>query len=187
MIGVATIFVAVVLLLFLEQEAAAGDAAPATDDYYDYPPPPADDFSNAEVGDVISGGTAMPVTTLKISLLSEAIARAEGWTNPNPNALPRRAHNPGDLTRSFGQPTLGVENSAGVLNFADDDSGWSALKGQVTAMLTGGSHVYSPKMTIRQVAAKYTGGDHADSWAGVVAGALGISPDNTLEDFLAIP
>lgn len=181
------------LLLFFESQARASDAG-GTGGTIDFAPdgsqlfhaPPADDFSNPEIGDVILGGSGMPVTTDKIDLLAQAIATAEGWTNPNPNVVPRRAHNPGDLTRSFGQPTVGVANSEGVLKFADDNAGWSALKAEATAMLTGGSHVYAPSMTIRQVAAKYTGGDAADSWAQNAARVLGISPDQTLEDFLAI-
>lgn len=190
MMGVAAIFAAVVLLLFLEETAHADTSAPAgTDpglDFYEYPAPPPDTFSNPEIGDVISGGSGMAVTREKIDQLTQAIAKAEGWTNPNPNVVPRRAHNPGDLTRSFGQPTTGVANAEGVLIFADDNAGWSALKGQATGMLTGGSHVYSPAMTIREVARKYTGGDHADSWAQVAAAFLGVTPDQTLEDFLAI-
>jgi hypothetical protein len=191
-IYVAAIFAGVVLLLFLEAEQAHADSgAPAagdlgTDFYYQYPAPPADIFSNAEVGDVISGGSGMAVTAAKIDQLAQAIAKAEGWTNPNPNVVPRRAHNPGDLIRSFGQRTEGVANPEGVLIFADDNAGWSALKGEATGMLTGGSHVYSPAMTLLELARKYTGGDHADSWAANAASVLGISPDQTLEDFLAI-
>lgn len=191
MIPAAAVFAGVVLLLLFFSEKAGADTGTATapdqaSTYFEYPAPPPDDFSNAEVGDMISGGSGMPVTPEKVDLLAQAIATAEGWTNSNPNVVPRRAHNPGDLTKSFGEPTAGVANSEGVLIFADDNAGWSALKGQATGMLTGGSHVYSPLMTIRQIAAKYTGGDHSDSWAVNAARVLGISPDQTLKDFLAL-
>jgi hypothetical protein len=187
------LFVVGVVLLFLLEGSAQADSPAIADnsggvlDFNSgaYAPPP-DDFTNAEIGDVISGGSGMPVTPDKIDLLARAIATAEGWTNSNPNVIPRRAHNPGDLTRAFGQDTIGVANSAGVLEFSDDNAGWSALKAEVTAMLTGASHVYSPTMTLRQVAAKYTGGDAADSWAANAARVLGISPDQTLKDFLAL-
>jgi hypothetical protein len=181
----AAIFLLVVLLLFFfEEQASAADTA--SSGYYQFPPPPADDFSNSEVGDIFQGGANVAVTPEKIDLLAQAIATAEGWTNADPNVVPRRAHNPGDLTKSFGQPTTGIANSEGVLIFADDDAGWSALKAQCTAMLTGGSHVYTPLMTIRLVARKYTGGDNSDSWAENAARVLGISADQTLKDFLAL-
>ncbi len=175
------------LLLFFLEEPASADSSGAGNQFTDaelYPAPPPDDFANPEVGDAILGGSGMPVTTDKINLLAEAIATAEGWTNPNPNVVPRRAHNPGDLTRSFGQPTAGVANGEGVLIFADDDAGWSALKAQATAMLTGASRIYSPTMTVRQIAAKYTGNDNSDAWAANAASVLGISPDQTLAEFL---
>ena len=170
----------VFLLLWLEHRAAA----PAVEGTEYFPPPPADSFTNPEVGDVISGGSGLPVTPDKIDTLARAIAMAEGFFSSDPNVVPRRAHNPGDLTRDFVQPTLGVANAEGVLIFASDDAGWSALKAQVTAMLTGGSHVYSPNMTLAQVAQKYTGGDGSGSWARNAGAVLGISPDETLEDFL---
>ncbi len=177
------------LLLFFEgtasadQPAAAGDTSSGD---YQYPPPPDDSFTNAEVGDVIMGSSGVPVTPTKIEALAKAIATAEGFFSSNANVVPRRAHNPGDLTRSFGQATDGVANSEGVLIFADDAAGWSALKAEATAMLTGASHIYSPVMTLRAIAAKYTGNDNSDAWASNAARVLGISPDQTLKDFLAL-
>jgi hypothetical protein len=182
----------VALLLYLEKRAGGGTTAGAETpglgfgDVTYYPAPPADDFANPEVGDVISGGSGLPVTPEKIDLLARAIATAEGFFSNNANVIPRRAHNPGDLTRSFGQPTTGIANAEGVLDFSTDSAGWSALKGEVTGMLTGASHVYAPSMTLRQVAAKYTGGDADGSWATNAARVLGISPDQTLQDFLNV-
>lgn len=174
------------LLLFFESTASADQASADTSGDYQYPPPPDDSFTNAEVGDVIMGSSGSPVTPDKVSLLAKAIATAEGFFSSNPNVVPRRAHNPGDLTRSFGQATDGVANSEGVLEFTDDNAGWSALKAEATAMLTGASHIYSPVMTLRAIAAKYTGNDNSDAWASNAAEVLGISPDQTLKDFLAL-
>ncbi|HLZ12548.1 MAG TPA: hypothetical protein VKP58_08170 [Candidatus Acidoferrum sp.] len=163
-------------------DSQPGDANP--DVVQTFSPPPPDDFSNSEIGDVILGGSGVRVSQAKIDLLAQAIATAEGFFNPNPNVVPRRAHNPGNLTKSFGFSTFGTANSEGVLIFGSDDDGWSALKGQVTAMLTGASHVYSPSMTLSQVARLYTGGDNPGSWAANAASVLGITPDSTLVDFL---
>ena len=182
------------LLLFFESRAsadtpaAAGEATLTGDSLgdYQYPAPPDDNFSNSEIGDVIMGSSGVPVTPDKVDLLAKAIATAEGFFSSNPNVVPRRAHNPGDLTRSFGQATDGVANSEGVLDFTDDAGGWSALKAEATAMLTGASHVYSPLMTLRAIAAKYTGNDNSDAWAENAGLVLGISPDQTLKDFLAL-
>ncbi len=193
--GIGAIFAGLVLLaIYLEHrgpsgvsaETLGGDGDAATPDIPQefYPAPPADEFSNPEVADIISGGSGLPVTADKIELLAKAIATAEGYFSSNPNVIPRRAHNPGDLTRSFGQPTTGIANAEGVLDFSDDNAGWSALKGEATGMLTGGSHVYAPSMTLRQIAQKYTGGDASGSWAANAAAVLGISPDQTLNDFL---
>src|SRR5579862_9453923 len=149
-----------------------------------FPAPPPDDTSNPEVGEgAILGSTSYPVTDAKIVTLASAIATAEGFYNSNPNVIPRRAHNPGDLTKSFGQATVGVANSEGVLEFSDDNAGWTALKAEAQAMLNGSSRIYSPLMTIREVAAKYTGNDNSDSWATNAARVMGITPDQTLGDF----
>ena len=176
------------LLLFFESTASADQVTAGADTSgdYQYPAPPDDSFTNSELGDVIMGGSGSPVTPDKVSLLAQAIATAEGFFSSNPNVVPRRAHNPGDLTRSFGQATDGVANSEGVLIFTDDDAGWSALKAEATAMLTGASHIYSPVMTLRAIAAKYTGNDNSDAWAENAASVLGISADQTLKDFLAL-
>jgi len=192
---VITVAVGALLLLFFSQQPAEAEAAPAGEDFSGidaslapatqiFQPPPPDDFANAEIGDVILGGSGVQVTKEKVDQLAQAIATAEGFFNPDPNVIPRRAHNPGNLTKSFGFTTLGTANSEGVLIFSSDDDGWSALKGQATGMLTGGSHVYSPTMTLAQIARIYTGGDQSGFWATNAARVLGISPDQTLVDFL---
>lgn len=175
-------------ILFSSQTASAGDqAAPSpADDGSLYPAPPTDAAWNPEVGDTVSGATSFPVTDAKIVLLATAIATAEGFYNPNPNVIPRRGHNPGDLTSSFGLPNGGKLNVEGVLAFYSDDDGWTALKTQARMMLDGTSRIYSPTMTVRQMAAKYTGGDASGSWATNAAQVLGITVDQTLAEFLAL-
>ncbi len=110
----------------------------------------------------------------KVVLLARAIARAEGFWHPDPNVLPRRNHNPGDLTDSAGS----------IRYFATDESGWAALYDQVSRMLTGQSQVYSLDMTFLEVAYLYTGNDNAGAWAATVAGELGLSPGHTLREYV---
>lgn len=184
------------LLFFGAKPAAAAESVPLEpgdttetnppDSTFTFTPPPADSPSNPEVGDVISAGGNLPVTQAKIDLLAQAIATAEGFFNPNPAVVPRRAHNPGNLTKSFGFATFGTANSEGVLIFGSDDDGWSALKQQVSAMLSGTSRIYRTTMTLSEVAGTYTGGDNSGSWATNAAAVLGISPDETLADYLRV-
>jgi hypothetical protein len=175
-------------ILLSSRTASASEqvSAPPGDDGAFYPPPPIDGYWNPEVGDAVSGATGFPVTDSKVIALATAIATAEGFYNSNPNVIPRRGHNPGDLTVAFGEATAGVLNSEGVLQFSDDNAGWSALKKQARMMLDGSSRIYSPLMTLRQVAAKYTGGDADGSWAENASRSLGITPDQTLGDFLSL-
>jgi hypothetical protein len=176
------------IFFFFVPTAAAGDTTGTDTSGGDTSSQPPSDFvNNPEVGDVTSGDTSMLVTPDKVLKLATAIATAEGFYSSNPNVIPRRGNNPGDLTASFGLPTSGKLNSAGVLQFDSADAGWTALKMQATLMLNGQSHNYRPTMTLYQVAAKYTGGDNASSWAQNAASVLGISPDNTLADFLGMP
>jgi hypothetical protein len=171
--------------IFFSAESAGASEGTSSDGSL-FPAPPADSNGNPELGDAVSGATSFPVTDAKIVGLASAIATAEGFYNSDPNVIPRRGHNPGDLTVDFGQLTNGVLNSEGVLAFADDNAGWTALKTQARMMLDGSSRIYSPLMTLHQVAAKYTGGDASGSWAANAAKVLGISPDQTLADFLSL-
>jgi hypothetical protein len=114
--------------------------------------------------------------------LAQAIALAEGFNVAG--SVPNRGNNPGDLTVSFGYPTAGTLNSAGVLKFNSASDGWNALYQQVANMLYGGSAIYSPAMTFLQVAEKWTGGDNPTAWATIVAGELGLATNNTLADYL---
>ncbi len=176
--------VAIAIVLSSRSAAAAESAAGVAGDQT-FSAPPADSPWNPEVGDTVSGQTPYAVTDDKVVALANAIATAEGFYSSDPNAIPRRGNNPGDLTVSFGLQTLGVLNSEGVLQFASLDDGWTAIKTQARMMLDGSSHIYTPFMTFATVGKKYAGGDPGGNWARNAAGALGLTPDNTLEDFLA--
>lgn len=115
-----------------------------------------------------------------VQALANAIATAEGFFSAG--SLPQRANNPGDLELGDqGQGTI-----AGKTIFASLQDGWDALYHQVSLMLTGASRIYSPSMTISQIAGFYTGGDNPTSWATNVANALGVGVDTTLQDLLGV-
>src|SRR5256886_3168558 len=59
------------------------------------------------------------------------IAKAEGYGVPG--AIPTRANNPGDLTRSLGYDTTGdTLGDAGIVVFINRENGWAALEEQLT-------------------------------------------------------
>lgn len=141
----------------------------------------------AGIGALILGGGAIVSTTTSkkgctpqppapspgIGAVANAIAYAEG-SNPAWN-------NPGDLTASFGFPTTGTVNSAGVLAFASCADGWNALYAQLQLIIQGGSR-YSLADTIRSFGQGYSGGD--PNWATNVSAQLGVSPDTPLSGVL---
>jgi len=108
----------------------------------------------------------------KVQYLAEAIARAEGFYVAG--SLPQRQNNPGAI------------KSGGVFvtSYPDAASGWNALYNQVDLMLTGRSAYYNSSMTFSQIAQIYTGGDNAETWAFIVSNTLGLTPANTLDDYL---
>lgn len=118
-------------------------------------------------------GEQPPAPTQEIFDVAAAIALAEG-SNPDWN-------NPGDLTISFGYPTLGTVNSAGVLKFKNCGDGWQALYRQLGAIVNGNSR-YSLSDTIATFGAGYSGGDA--NWALNVAKELQTTPDATLGSIL---
>lgn len=84
--------------------------------------------------------------------LAVAIAHAEGFGVPD--AIPTRAHNPGDLVCDWlPGPTMGPE---GIHVFENDATGWAALEHQLDLIRTRKSHVYTPSMTIGQMAFTWT-------------------------------
>lgn len=115
-----------------------------------------------------------PAPSESILAMAKAIAVAEG-SDPDWN-------NPGDLTLSFGFPTLGTANSAGVLKFQNCADGWQALYKQLEAIVNGNSR-YSLSDTIASFGLGYSGGD--SNWAVNVANELGVTPDTQLSDVLS--
>jgi hypothetical protein len=109
-----------------------------------------------------------------VDRIAYAIARAEGFFVPG--SLPARLNNPGSLK----DPSTGQLRA-----FTTIEEGWAALKQQIVRMLNGTSAFYKPSMTIREVAAIYTGGDKPAAWANIVAQTLGVNPDTQLQDIVA--
>ncbi len=109
----------------------------------------------------------------RIGRLARAIARAEGWyvAGSRPQAL----NNPGSLK----DPATGDLRS-----FDGPISGFSALMRQVRLMALGGSAVYTPDMSLRQVGELYTGGDRPQAWARIVALDLGVTPETPLSELV---
>lgn len=110
----------------------------------------------------------------KVAALAAAIAKAEG-SNPDWN-------NPGDLTLSFGYPTSGKVNSAGVLRFNNSVDGWNALYKQINLIISGGSAYYDLTTTLEDFGNGYAGGD--PNWAVNVARTLGVDTSATLGSIL---
>lgn len=111
-----------------------------------------------------------------IDALANAIAKAEGANST--------INNPGDLTAGDvpSEQVTGTFNNAGVVIIDSLENGWQALLNKLGNIMNGLSSVYSPDMTISQLAQTYTGGDNADGWAQTVASELGVTPDTTLSD-----
>lgn len=111
--------------------------------------------------------------------VANAIALAEGFNVGG--SIPQRSNNPGDLF--LGDKGSGLAAN-GETVFASATDGWNALYNQVVLMLNGQSAHYSPSQTFSEMASIYTGGDNASGWATIVSSALGLGPDNTLNDYL---
>lgn len=116
-----------------------------------------------------------PDSVLKVA---KAFSVAEGFGDPD--AVPTRANNPGDVTGADanGFQTNGVVNKEGVVRFVNLVDGWEALYVKVNRMLSGKSYVYPLTMTLEQVGMKYSGGDV--NWAQNVADYLGVPTTTTL-------
>ena len=120
----------------------------------------------------------LAVEDAKVFALEQAIEKAEGFGPPE--NLPTRINNPCDL--ELGDRGFGVE--AGKTIFPSLIAGRAAAMRECWLMLTGNSHFYNPSKTFLQIAILFTGGDNPMAWATIVSGALGLTPENTLQDFL---
>lgn len=115
--------------------------------------------------------------------ISEAIAVAEGYYaagDHDGHSLPYRLNNPGALKATPIAGGLPTWSDTGLLQFPTKEMGWTALRCQVSLMLTGRSRIYQPFDTLLAVGEKYADGDR--NWGSNVAARLGVSPDATLED-----
>lgn len=132
-----------------------------------------------------AGGAMSTVSQAAIEAIARAIATAEGFYVSG--SLPQRAHNPGDL--EMGDIGFGVIN--GKTRFGTDQDGWNALYEQIGRMLhLHGVSLYSPTMSIAQVAAEWVNGKtypstDSDAWAANFSRVLGVTPDMTLQDVAA--
>jgi hypothetical protein len=96
----------------------------------------------------------------QIERFAKAIARAEGFGIPG-------------STNRIGE---------GITVFASDEEGWNALYHQLGLIAIGHSHVYSPSMTILEMAEKWTATvSQQQGWATNVAAYLGVPITTTLQ------
>lgn len=116
----------------------------------------------------------------KVMRFAQAIAKAEGFYSTNPNVIPRKNHNPGDLKKSS-VPSIGSD-AQGHLIFATDVDGWTALYRQVQMIVDGTSQTMKITMTIAELAKKYA--ESSGPWATIVARELGVSPLTPLREVL---
>jgi hypothetical protein len=118
-----------------------------------------------------------PSNVLKFA---KVISVAEGFGQPD--AIPTKANNPGDLTAgdAGGFQTTGVMNKEGVVRFANLSDGWLALYVKVNRILEGHSSAYPLSLTLEQMGLKYSGGD--PNWSKNVANYLGINEGITLAE-----
>jgi hypothetical protein len=129
--------------------------------------------------------TVLPMTpqSVGIDYVSQAIAYAEGYFTPM--TIPYRTNNPGDLR----VPGWTGPTDSGFPVFASASEGWSRLYHQLDLIRTGASSVYSPDMTLSQVAAHWTANDQGN-WVTNVShylNNLGFSVDGSsrIGDLLA--
>ena len=145
-------------------------------------------FIAALAGVVLAGGGAIaaalltnkkacgpqpPAPSTAIANFATAISIAEG-SNPAWN-------NPGSLTASFGFPTTGTANAAGVLMFNSCADGWNALFAQLIAIVNGNSR-YSLNDSIATLGLGYSGGD--PNWSANVSSVLGVDANTPLGQVL---
>jgi hypothetical protein len=119
--------------------------------------------------------------------LAYAIALAEGFFMEG--SLPARTFNPGDM--KLGDRGFGMEQEKTIYAKADpaaslDDrtDGWSALKRECTAILTGASTVYSVNNSFVEVSILWTGGDNPGPWCKIVCAKLEVDPIATISEWV---
>lgn len=115
-----------------------------------------------------------------VKMLARAIATAEGFYSSDPNVIPRRAHNPGDLKLPASMSPLGYDKGHTI--FASDEDGWEALHRQIQLILDGRSKVYTLSMTLRDMAEQYAVAWRP--WLIIVSRVLGVQSTTPLQEIL---
>lgn len=118
------------------------------------------------IGVVIYAMSKSSNVSSRVERIAKAIAVAEGY-GANPNNIPTRNNNPGNIRSSAGP----------IAVYDSPQAGWDALYRQVTRMLDGSSPLYPTTWTLAQVAQRYTGEAQYMNWANNVARILGVSTD----------
>ncbi len=113
-----------------------------------------------------------------IDKIARAIAKAEGFFVPD--SRPARNHNPGDFESDL--TGKAVAHDGPYVIYASDDDGWDCLRTQVRLMFKG-SHIYTPQMSIMEVAQHYTATDQV-AWAKIVADSLQVLPSTKLSQLV---
>lgn len=124
------------------------------------------------MGKIVMSQQTISSGSAKIDALARAIAFAEG--------SPASWNNPGDLTKSFGYPNEGPQNTAGVLKFSTLEDGWRALYVQMQDILDGNSH-FRLTETLEDFGMTWAGDPN---WAVNVAKQLGVTTNTTLAEVL---
>jgi hypothetical protein len=120
--------------------------------------------------------------TDKIKLIAQAIAHAE-----NGSSRVNARNNPGNIREVAGGP---------ITTYDSLDIGWQKLYNKLDFdFVSGRSHIYSARMTWREVAWMWVNGgpvgtagapqDNPDNWASVVASDLGVDVTSTVAAYLS--
>lgn len=95
-------------------------------------------------------------------------------------SVSQRNNNPGNL-KNAGQPGVIGTDSQGHAVFDTFISGWNALINQLKLAFENRSNFYNSRMTLYQFFNRYAEAN-TTQYAEYVAGQLGVSPNDTLED-----
>ena len=81
-------------------------------------------------------------------------------------------NNPGDI----------MDRAGKLCEYSDLLSGFTVLLNMIGYWFSGKSEIYHVSMSIREISKIYTGDDHADDWATIVSGFMGVNPSTTLSE-----
>jgi len=112
-----------------------------------------------------------------VGAIANAIATAEGFFT-GAGSVPFDQNNPGDLSD---YADLYGANANGITIFPTIEAGWNALYEKIENILSGASSTYSADSPLSVLGSIWSGGD--PNWASNVASELGISSDQSLNDY----